>query len=276
LNVHRNFIHCRSIVQNRHGFTLLEATVSAMIVGVLMVASLQALGASRRREISTTDRLLGQQLAGALMNEVMLQAYQEPDSGQAPVFGPEPGEAIGNRSLFDDVDDYAEWKSSPPNDRNGAAISGFSDWTRNVSVQWADPNTLAATSASFTGLKQVTVTVTRSGKPITSLVGYRSIAWVVTIPKPTDATGNRAPVAIATSPDLSRPVGYSVTFDASTSTDPDGDSLSYVWQFGDGTTGEGQVVSYRYAAQGNYSCTLTVYDGRGGSATAALTVFIYP
>ena len=143
-------------------------------------------------------------------------------------------------------------------------------------MQWVDPNTLAATSASFTGLKKVTVTVTKSGKPITSLVGYRSIAWVDTIPKPTDATGNRAPVGVATSPNLSVPVGYSVTFDASTSTDPDGDSLSYVWKFGDGTTGEGKVVSRRYAAVGNYSCTLTVYDGRGGSATAALTVFIYP
>ena len=271
----RNSCHPRSVAQSRPGFTLLESTISGVLVGIMMVAALQALGASRRRETSTVDRVLAQQLAGSLINEVMLQVYQEPNSSQTPVFGPEPGEASGQRSLFDDVDDYAGWTSSPPTDRNGTVVPGFVGWTQTATVQWADPNTLAVTANSFTGLKRITVTVTKGGQTIASLESYRSVAWVDTIPKPTDATGNQGPVAVATSPELSRQVNSAVTFDASSSTDPDGDSLSYVWQFGDGSNGAGKIVTKDYMTEGNYTCVLTVYDGRGGSGTAALTALIY-
>ena len=61
------------------------------------------------------------------------------------------------------------------------------------------------------------------------------------------------------------------SFPESTSSDQDGDYLSYVWSYGDGTTGTGATVTKVYSAPGNYTCTLTVYDGRGGAATSALT-----
>ena len=274
----RIFGQSRVLTRNRAGFTLLESTISAVLAGVLMVSALQALGASRRREISTADRVLGQQLAGSLINEIMLQAYQDPDTVPSAVLGPEPSESNADRVLFDDVDDYAGWKSSPPNDRNGSVTPGFSDWARSVTVQWIDPGTLAVTSAGFTGLKQITVTVSKSGKPITSLVGYRSVAWVDTIPKPTDATGNRAPIAVSNSQygNFTGMAGSPLSFDASASNDPDGDVLSYVWQFGDGTMASGKVVTHSYATSGFYSCLLTVYDGRGGTSTAARTVSVYP
>lgn len=254
----------------------MESMVSVLLVGILMIAALQALGASRRRELSTVDSVLAQQLAGALMTEILLQAYQEPDSSQTRVFGPESGESTGNRSLFDDVDDYAGWTSAPPNDRSGAVVPGFSGWTRTVNVQWADPDSLAPSAASFTGLKKITVTVTKNGKLAASLVSYRSIAWADTIPSPTDATGNRAPVAVATSPDYFGMVGDPVSFDASNSGDPDGDPLSYVWNFGDGTTSTGKTISKTYSTAGTYTVVLTVYDGRGGTATFVLTTAIYP
>ena len=125
---------------NRKGFSLIESVVSVLLVGVLMVAAMQALGASKRRESDTFDRLRGRQLAGAMLNEILLQAYKEPETDDAPLFGLEPGESTGNRSLFDDVDDYVGWTSSPPNDRSGTALPGFTGWTRSVAVQWADPH----------------------------------------------------------------------------------------------------------------------------------------
>ena len=258
----------------RPGFALAETAISVLLVGLLMVAALRSLAASKRREADTVERLLGQQLAGALMNEILLQVYAEPVD--APVFGPEPGESNGNRSLFDDVDDYAGWSSSPPNDRSGVAVPGYTGWTRSATVQWADPITLAATAATKTGLKRVTVTVAKGSRTIATLVGYRSIAWIDTIPTPSDATGNHAPVAVATSPNLTRRVGEAITFDATTSSDQDGDYLSYVWNYGDGTTGTGTTVNKVYNAPGNYSCKLTVYDGRGGTGTSALTAVISP
>jgi PKD repeat protein len=60
-----------------------------------------------------------------------------------------------------------------------------------------------------------------------------------------------------------------VDFDASASSDPDGDIVSYSWTFGDGSTGSGRTVSHRYAEPGSYTPTLTVTDNRGAERTLA-------
>ena len=209
-----------------------------------------------------------------LVNEILLQAYQDP--GAAPLFGPEAGESGGSRALFDDVDDYSGYTSSPPTERSGSTIPGLTGWTRSVDVAWADPLTLGTTTAIKTGLKKITVTTTKNGGRMATMTAYRSIAWVDTIPSPSDTTGNHAPVAVATSPDLTKRVGEAVTFAASTSSDEDSDYLSFVWNFGDGATVSVANTSHRFSAPGNFNCTLTVYDGRGGVGTTTLTAVISP
>jgi PKD repeat protein len=54
--------------------------------------------------------------------------------------------------------------------------------------------------------------------------------------------------------------GQNVTFDASSSYDPDGTIVSYIWSFGDGTTGYGEVVTHIYVDDGTYVVELTVVD----------------
>jgi len=253
-----------------------ESALSVFLVGVLMVAALYAVGAGVRRQSNTASQVRGKKLAHDLMQEILQQCYQDPL--QTPVFGPEPGETTQppTRSRFNDVDDYVGWTESPPANKSGVPYAGFSGWTRSVNVQWADPVSLAPTAATYTGLKLITITVSFNGQTQATLVGYRSIAWADTIPSPT-ATTNLPPVAVLTGQGwnpFSGHVPLTVNFLATGSSDPEGNTLSYVWCFGDGAEGNGVTVTHTYSTAGTYTATLTVYDGQGGVGTASQIVTV--
>ncbi len=73
--------------------------------------------------------------------------------------------------------------------------------------------------------------------------------------------GNHAPVAVVGLP-LAGDEGALIGFSGAGSSDPDGDPLTYDWDFGDGTTGTGATPSHAYADNGSYTVTLTVSDGQ--------------
>jgi PKD repeat protein len=79
---------------------------------------------------------------------------------------------------------------------------------------------------------------------------------------------NAPPIANFSATDDAPTVGDTVEFDASGSYDPNGEVVSYEWDFGDGTTGEGVKVSHSYANTGYYVITLTVTDDAGAVGTA--------
>lgn len=65
-----------------------------------------------------------------------------------------------------------------------------------------------------------------------------------------------------------------VGFDGSPSVDPDGEVVDYYWDFGDGTTAEGRMVSHAYREAGDYVVTLRVVDDMGAESTATRTVSV--
>ncbi len=93
------------------------------------------------------------------------------------------------------------------------------------------------------------------------------------------STGNAAPTARATATPSSGPAPLAVSFSGSGSTDPDNDPLTYRWQFGDGSA-DSTVANptHNYAANGTYTATLTVEDGKGhtDTDTVAITVATAP
>jgi trimeric autotransporter adhesin len=68
--------------------------------------------------------------------------------------------------------------------------------------------------------------------------------------------------------------GLTANLDGTTSSDPDGQVVSYKWTFGDGTTGTGATISHTYATPGKYVVNLVVKDDRGGAASISRNVTV--
>ena len=76
------------------------------------------------------------------------------------------------------------------------------------------------------------------------------------------AEANAAPVADASGP-YAGLEGDDLAFSGADSNDPDGDALSFAWDFGDGSVGSGIAPTHAYADNGSYVVSLTVTDEHG-------------
>ena len=155
-------------------FSLVEVTISVVIVGVMTVAALNTVGAAKLGNQKTTSRKSGTLLAQQLMAEILTQGYAEPVG--APVFGLEPPESASLRTDYDDVDDYDTWSASPPQYKDGTVIPNLDGWARQVSVAWVNATDLSLTSGSETNVKRITVNVTYNGAQVASLTAVRTLA----------------------------------------------------------------------------------------------------
>lgn len=78
---------------------------------------------------------------------------------------------------------------------------------------------------------------------------------------------NRSPNAVIAATPTSGLAPLTVDFDGTGSSDPDGDPLTYDWDFGDGTPhATTPQVTHQYAL-GTFTATLRLGDGKGGSGT---------
>ncbi len=159
--------------------TLIEVVISTVIVAVMLTSALQAVGAARLGLRKLNDRSVGMLLAQDLMAEILQQAYADSAYGPSSGIGPGSDEVVtGNRSLYDDVDDYHGWQASPPQYKNGTPIAWATGYQRAVTVVWVDPANPSATVGSPSGAKLITVTVRKDGLDVATLVAIRTTAWV--------------------------------------------------------------------------------------------------
>jgi len=156
------------------GLSLIEVIASTLIVGLMMVAALNSLGAATQSAESIGNRAVALALADELMAEIAQLPYEDPT--QTAVFGRETGEAASPRSDFDDVDDYNGWDQSPPQYRDGALIPDRTMWRQLVQVRRVVPTNLSQASPTDLGAKLIRVVIEYDGQPLAEQIAIRTNA----------------------------------------------------------------------------------------------------
>ena len=165
----KNRRHCRC------GASLVEVAMASLLVGVLLIAALNSVGARLRHQSILAERQQAHRLAEQLLAEVLEHRYDDPD--ETPSFGPEASESGGTRDVFDDVDDFNGWDQTPPVDRDGTTLANSTGWRRTVDVAYVPTNDMTGVSGSDQGLKRITVNIYLDAQLIVSRIGVRSSAW---------------------------------------------------------------------------------------------------
>lgn len=161
--------------RTRKGFSHIEIAASTAMLGILVTATMTSIAASRARVASEMSRFQGRSLANELLTEILSLPACDPENGPPATLGLESGEADGtNRSKWDDVDDYLDLTESPPRNRLGVEITGYSGWLRSTTVDRLRSENWTQTDSSYDQVYRVTVTVTRNNVLIATSVGYKN------------------------------------------------------------------------------------------------------
>ena len=150
-------------IHQQLGATLIEMVVSIVIISVSLTAVMMVIVQVGRSSADPMIRTQATAIAQAYMDEILVQALNDPDGGESG--GAEAGET---RATFDDVSDYhGLTDAAGARDQMGLPISGLEGYNVDVAV-----------TASVIGgypAKRVQVSVGFDGDPNLSvpIVAYR-------------------------------------------------------------------------------------------------------
>jgi glucose/arabinose dehydrogenase len=148
----------------------------------------------------------------------------------------------------------------------------FGDYSNNVIKRMV--LTSSDTSASVENF-----TSSDAGGPADFVLGPDNLIYYVAlnageIRKIVYTSANRPPVAVISAAPQAGPAPLTVHFSGSQSSDPDGNPITYRWQFGDGQSSTAAVVDHTYTTNGTYTAALTVTDSLNASASASATISV--
>ena len=147
------------------GFTLMEAALVTVIIGVGVVAMMELLAAGTVVNRDGAESTTAMNLARNVREMSLGLAFADPTDPTH--WGLESGETL---ATCDDIDDLDGATFTPPIDARRMVLSDMQGWAQAITVQSVDPNRLSfVTVRGTTPANRVTVTVTHFGKPIYSM-----------------------------------------------------------------------------------------------------------
>ena len=87
-------------------------------------------------------------------------------------------------------------------------------------------------------------------------------------------SGNQAPIAVAAANPTAGPTPLAVSFSSAGSSDPEGQTLTYAWTFGDGGTSTAANPNHTYSQPGQYSARLSVSDGVNTTLSTPVSISV--
>lgn len=166
-------------------FTLVEVAVSTVVIGAMLAAVLTLAAGARVQRQAADDRARAMGLATSLMAEILARRYHDPSPAQqaSPTIGLDVGEVAGDRSTFNDMDDYDAYTQSPPRDLAGVVLPGFDgvwgtpaspEWRWEVSVRFVDAMLPRQPIVNDAEAKAIEVRVLRRGRILATLHSVRA------------------------------------------------------------------------------------------------------
>ncbi len=174
------------------GFTLMEAALTTVIIGVGVLSIVEAQQAYHKKNDWAARVGTAQLLANELRELTISLPYDDPLTGQTYV-GPEPGETT--LAHYDDLDDFAGAISgnqgagltfNPPINALRLPIADLDQWTQTIRVENVLDDYMDASVApplGSTNLMRVTVTVLYQGPDDPSPQVITSLTWVIAGPQ---------------------------------------------------------------------------------------------
>ncbi|HEX2972887.1 MAG TPA: prepilin-type N-terminal cleavage/methylation domain-containing protein [Tepidisphaeraceae bacterium] len=139
----------------RQGFTLVEAALATVIIGVGVLATMQLFGACTRNNASSAQMTTALLLAQNVQEVMADLPFNDPVWGNA-VFGAESGETL---QTYDDIDDFDSQTLQPPIDATRTPLSQLSQYSQVISVVPVYPNKLSVnTNATMPDIPKRTYT----------------------------------------------------------------------------------------------------------------------
>lgn len=169
--------------RGRGGFTLVEASLTTLIVGVGILSMMELFGACTRQNQSANQQTTAMFLVGNIQETMESLPIVDPVVGSSH-FGPEPGESL---ATYNDVDDFDGSSFNPPIDATRHTLPQLSQYTQVVTVMPVYVNQLNANTdesapsiakGTYTGAVRVRVKILYKRTPGSPASEVYRASWI--------------------------------------------------------------------------------------------------